>query len=290
MNRSLKPIAALAVMTALLAACQPGGAGTTAGPATTDATPSPPPAGASTSPSPSAAVSASPSPSTSANPGATAGAGEQQSVRPLYKMNNAYDLVPLEAETSKKVVLLTFDDGPKDTATLTPILDALDKHKAKAIFFVNGNRVKAHPELLKEIDRRGQTIGNHTWSHNDLAKQSNAEIDKELEDVQAIVKEVVGYAPVFLRPPFGSSNAYARQKAEELGLLRMNWSNGSLDWDASTKNKPQLVIQNVLDQLHPGSNILMHELPWTAEALDSLLTRLEEQGYGFVDPASIQHP
>ncbi|MNJ63375.1 hypothetical protein D3C77_592720 [compost metagenome] len=67
----------------------------------------------------------------------------------------------------------------------------------------------------------------------------------------------------------------------------MTWSNGSLDWDAKFKNKPDGVIKNVMDQLHPGSNILMHELPWTEQALDELLTRIEAEGYGFVDPRSI---
>ncbi|MBP1155228.1 hypothetical protein ACVLD2_000864 [Paenibacillus sp. PvR052] len=69
----------------------------------------------------------------------------------------------------------------------------------------------------------------------------------------------------------------------------MTWSNGSKDWEMTVKNNsPDQVVANVLEQLRPGSNILMHELPWTAEALDTLLTRLEEVGYGFVDPEIIQ--
>ncbi|MNI28548.1 hypothetical protein D3C73_823280 [compost metagenome] len=69
----------------------------------------------------------------------------------------------------------------------------------------------------------------------------------------------------------------------------MTWSNGSLDWEMSTKkNDPNKVIANVMNQLHGGSNILMHELPWTVTALDSLLTQLEEKGYTFVDPRAIE--
>ena len=68
----------------------------------------------------------------------------------------------------------------------------------------------------------------------------------------------------------------------------MTWSNGSLDWESESKNKPDTVVSNVLEQLHPGSNILMHELPWTVEALDTLLTKLEAKGYGFVDPRQIE--
>lgn len=70
-------------------------------------------------------------------------------------------------------------------------------------------------------------------------------------------------------------------------MLYMTWSNGSLDW-ADNQHKPDGVIKSVMDQLAPGSNILMHELPWTAEALDTLLTKIEQAGYTFVDPRAIE--
>jgi peptidoglycan/xylan/chitin deacetylase (PgdA/CDA1 family) len=68
----------------------------------------------------------------------------------------------------------------------------------------------------------------------------------------------------------------------------MTWSNGSLDWEQKSPGNPDKVITNVLDQLHPGANILMHELTWTASALDDLLTKLEEKGYTFIDPETIE--
>lgn len=79
-----------------------------------------------------------------------------------------------------------------------------------------------------------------------------------------------------------------KEAAKNHGMLYMTWSNGSLDWDKSAKDKPDEVIRNVLEQLHPGANILMHELKWTADALDELLATLESKGYGFIDPASIE--
>ncbi|WP_326998777.1 polysaccharide deacetylase family protein [Cohnella kolymensis] len=203
-----------------------------------------------------------------------------------------YRIVPIDkAKNASKVVLLTFDDGPKDKLTLTLLLDTLDKHNAKAIFFVNGYRVKAHPELLKEIDNRKQVIGNHSWDHINLKKEKPAKIKQQLESVQTIVKEVTGKTPVFFRPPFGSANASVHQIAKDNSMLFMTWSNGSLDWDLGRKvkdsDKPKAVIKNVMEQLHDGSNILMHELPWTAAAMDELLTALENKGYSFVDPNSI---
>ncbi|NMP10760.1 polysaccharide deacetylase family protein [Paenibacillus polymyxa] len=210
----------------------------------------------------------------------------------MYHLDKAYNVIPNQQGVEKKVVLLTFDDGPKEAVMINKIIDILDKHKAKAIFFVNGYRVKEHPELLKLIHDRGQPIGNHSWDHIVLKNKSEAEVKKQIETVQKIVKDTTGQAPVFFRPPHGAGGDVGRKVAKQNGLLYMTWSVGSLDWTMK-KNQPhktETLLKNVTEQLHPGSNILMHELPWTAEALDSLLTRLEQKGYQFVDPQSIEIP
>ncbi|MCF7753487.1 MULTISPECIES: polysaccharide deacetylase family protein [Paenibacillus] len=212
----------------------------------------------------------------------------EEKVDKTYHMNENYYIKPNDEASPNKVVLLTFDDGPKEEKMITSLIDTLDKHNAKAIFFVNGYRVKSHPELLKLIHERGQIVGNHAWDHEDLKKMSNAEAAKQVTDVQKIVKDTIGEEPQFFRPPFGSGNDALKAAVKKNGMLYMTWSNGSLDWDKSTKDKPEKVIQNVLDQLNPGSNILMHELPWTVEALDELLTKLEKKGYSFVDPRAIE--
>jgi Predicted xylanase/chitin deacetylase len=209
---------------------------------------------------------------------------------PQYRMNGVYRFEPIDGAAEKKVVLLTFDDGPKDRTVLEQMLDALDSHQAKAVFFVNGYRAVKQPELLELIHERGHAIGNHSWDHIDLKKEQEEVVREQIGRVQRLVEETIGEAPKMFRPPFGSGGEYVKGIAEEFGLLFTTWSNGSLDWDASTKNKPDAVIENVLDQLHPGANILMHELPWTAEALDELLGKIEEEGYGFLDPALIEIP
>ncbi len=251
---------------------------------------------ASQAESPAVSPSASPSVPPSASPEASGKARPSQKpeateTEKTYRMNKAYRIVPVDKDKAEsKVVLLTFDDGPKDKETLDPILDALDKHHAKAIFFVNGYRVKANPELLKEIDERGQVIGNHAWDHIELKKEKAPKIKEQIEKVQAIVEEITGKTPVFFRPPFASANDSVHQIAKDSGLLFMTWSNGSLDWNMNKvpmDKRPQAVIDNIMEQLHEGSNILMHELPWTAETLDNLLEQLELKGYSFVDPNAI---
>ncbi|AIQ36885.1 xylanase deacetylase [Paenibacillus sp. FSL R5-0345] len=240
---------------------------------------------------PTAEVAVTPTPQATLE-GETAGSNTNTGAEvPLqYHMNKNYDIVPNEESTNKKVVLLTFDDGPKDANMINPLMDILDKHQAKAIFFVNGYRVKAHPELLELIHKRGGIIGNHSWDHIILKDKSYAEVKKQIEDVQSIVKETIGEAPHFFRPPHGAGGDVGKKIAAENGMLYMTWSNGSLDWEMKEKEteKTDKLIKNVTDQLHSGSNILMHELPWTVEALDKLLTTLEGKGYSFVDPRSIE--
>jgi peptidoglycan/xylan/chitin deacetylase (PgdA/CDA1 family) len=266
-------------------------------------------AGATASSSPQGASSgtgtaaASPSPQATANGNAGNGntatgnnagdpsGGEASAEIPLlYHMNKNYDIIPNEVGTNKKVILLTFDDGPKDAAMINPLMDTLDKHHAKAIFFVNGYRVKEHPELLKLIQSRGGIIGNHSWDHIVLKDQPYAKVKQQIEDVQNIVKEITGEAPHFFRPPHGAGGDIGKKVAAENGMLYMTWSVGSLDWEMKENEtgKTEKLIKNVTSQLHSGSNILMHELPWTVEGLDTLLTTLEGKGYSFVDPRSIE--
>lgn len=212
---------------------------------------------------------------------------EPSAVEKAYYINKIYDVKPLDESVESQVVLLTFDDGPKDEEMVHGLLDTLDKHQAKAIFFVNGFRVKANPELLQLIHERGHAIGNHSWDHINLKKESEESIRQQIDDVQQIVAETIGESPRFFRPPHGAYNEYLLAYVAEQDMIFMNWSNGSLDWDRDNQT-PEAVIANVLEQLRPGSNILMHELPWTVEALDELLTKLDELGYGFVNPHAIQ--
>ncbi|WP_322922558.1 polysaccharide deacetylase family protein [Paenibacillus campi] len=206
-----------------------------------------------------------------------------------YHMNKSYNIVPNEesAATPKKVVLLTFDDGPKDKNMINSMMDTLDKHHAKAIFFVNGYRIKSHPELLKLIYDRGGVIGNHTYDHIVLKKESKAKVTQQIEDTQTLIKQTIDVSPRFLRAPNGATNDTVHELAKKHNMLYMNWSVGSLDW--VNQKEPDAVITNVMDQLHSGSIILMHELPWTVEALDRLLTKLEQKGYSFVDPNAIDN-
>lgn len=281
---TMNTICAVFALTALLTSCS-SPSKTTAG--SVNALPSASSAAAQ-SPSSQQTSPAPETPTLSATPAAEPSPSPKVKA-PLYKMTTVYRLVPIdETKTSKKAVLLTFDDAPHNEEVINSLLDTLDKHKAKAIFFVNGYRVKQHPELLKLINDRGQTIGNHSWDHIDLKKEEPGKVESQIADVQAEVKALIGKEPIFFRPPYGSGGDTVKAAAKNHGMLFMTWSNGSLDWEQKAPGDPDKVIGNVLEQLHPGANILMHELKWTAAALDGLLTKLGEKGYSFIDPETIK--
>ncbi|RTE10489.1 polysaccharide deacetylase family protein [Paenibacillus whitsoniae] len=272
----------LLTLTFVLAACS-------ADPAQTTSTVSPAPATAAATATTLPTATPSPTPTATPTPSPSPTPSEAAEVPKTYHMNKNYDIVPNDPAGNKKVILLTFDDGPKELEMNQSLIDILHKHKAKAIFFMNGYRIKQKPELVKLVYDNGNYIGNHAWDHDNLKDMTNEKIDKQVDDVQAIVKSLIGVTPQFFRPPFGSGNDYLKAKIKSEKMLYMTWSNGSLDWEMTNKNNdPKKVIENVMQQLHSGSNILMHELPWTVSALDELLTKLEEKGYSFIDPGAIE--
>lgn len=203
-----------------------------------------------------------------------------------YYMTSSYRFKPIDPEDETKVVLLTFDDGPKEEDMIDQMLEVLEAHNAKAIFFLNGYRIEANPELAVKLFEAGHALGNHSWDHIALSKESEDKIDEQIESVQNIIEELTGETPRFFRPPFAAGNDYVKNKAKDEGMLYMTWSNGSEDWVKKYQN-PEGVIGRVMEQLHPGANILMHELPWTVEALDKLLVSIEAEGYTFLNPHMI---
>lgn len=203
-----------------------------------------------------------------------------------YVNQKNYLIQPIDEDSDKKVVLLTFDDAPQGKFT-KDILDILDKHQAKAIFFINGHYAVKEKELLKEIYDRGHLIGNHTWWHENLKSLDLEKTKSEILDVNLLIEEVTGESPKYFRPPFGVMSQYASAIIEEEKMQKMNWSLGSLDWQYTKPEQSQQVIEQVVNNITPGANILMHDKEVTSLALDKMLTILKEKGYSFVLPTEV---
>jgi peptidoglycan/xylan/chitin deacetylase (PgdA/CDA1 family)/uncharacterized protein YbdZ (MbtH family) len=185
-------------------------------------------------------------------------------------------------------VVLTFDDGPLGLNTQT-VLDTLQKHCVKAIFFSVGRMAMANPKLIQEAERRGHTIGSHTWSHPRAMHQLSLDDNKlEIEKGFAAVGQAVGkpIAPFFRFPGFRDS----REAVTYLASRNISvWAADVISGDTDPGANPARVTKDVIARLHPlGKGIvLFHDIKKpTAEALDGILTELEKEGYKFVHVVS----
>ena len=136
--------------------------------------------------------------------------------------------------TQKPLIALTFDDGPHPT--LTPrLLDILDDKNVRATFYLLGSRVARHPELAKRIRRDGHEIGNHTWSHPNLANRSDTTLLSELERTTEVIQKATGKRPRTMRPPYGSLTMRQRRLVNsKLRMPTVMWSIDSLDYTGSS--------------------------------------------------------
>lgn len=208
--------------------------------------------------------------------------------QPAIKWNSPGIGLPLKSDDpaaqGKKVAMLTFDDGPHPKYT-DMILATLKQENVKALFFITGYGAK-NMEVLERIHKDGHTIGVHTMTHPNMAKLSVAEQRQEIEPLIALIEKVTGQKPKYFRPPFGAYNDDLRGLMKEYGMELINWTNGSLDWadtDANGHKDPNKVVADVIKQLHPGANILMHDIhKHTAEALPELIKQIRAKGYEFV--------
>ncbi|MDQ0095604.1 polysaccharide deacetylase family protein [Paeniglutamicibacter psychrophenolicus] len=173
-----------------------------------------------------------------------------------------------------KCVALTFDDGPGPYTE--SLLDVLDKHNAKASFFLIGKDVAKYPDIVREELASGHEIGNHTWSHQDLAKLSPAAAERELSKADEAIKKATGTAPTLMRPPYGTITE-SLTKAQPVPVVM--WSDDTLDW--KTRNAKKTV--KAAEDIKPGSIVLMHDIhKSTIAAVPKILEDLGAQGYHFV--------
>ncbi len=181
-------------------------------------------------------------------------------------------------------VWLTIDDGPSaDTAA---ILDALDRHGARATFFLVGERARARPGLVREIRRRGHGIGNHSQTHPSgrfwgLGPRALA---GEVGQAQRALAEVAGEAPRWFRSVAGHTSPFLAAPLRAHGLARVAWSARGYD---AVDGDPVRVLQRIGRGLHPGAIVLLHEGAAhgrSVEIVEAALCLLEERGYGTAEP------
>jgi peptidoglycan/xylan/chitin deacetylase (PgdA/CDA1 family) len=177
-------------------------------------------------------------------------------------------------------IAMTFDDGP--SATLTPkLLDLLATHHIKATFFVIGENVAEHPEVVARAAREGHEIANHSWSHPNLGKMSDDSVRRQLRQTDDAIKNATGRRPTLMRPPYGSITAREKRWIhDEFGYDIILWDVDPYDWK---RPGPAVVRARILKETRPGSIVLSHDIhPGTIEAMPSTFDELEAKGFKFV--------
>ncbi len=177
---------------------------------------------------------------------------------------------PVTTHTGDDRILITIDDGP-DPHDTPKLLDLLDRYQSKAIFFMIGEKVRAYPDLAREVLRRGHEIGNHTLTHPQASFwcAGPSRTRREIAECDLILQQTTGVKPKWFRAPVGHRNGFTHPVARELGLEVMAWSRRG--YDAVEKDAAK-VLARILPDLAPGDIVLLHEAtPIALEVLEGVL-------------------
>ncbi len=184
----------------------------------------------------------------------------------------------------KKLIALTFDDGPNTKTTLETI-EVLSKHQVTASFFLIGNLITEEtiPVVQKEVEM-GYDIQNHSWTHSFMNKMTADEIKEEIRMTSEKITSITGKEPRFFRPPFIEVNDLMYEVID----MPFICGQGVEDWvpSVSAKERAKRVIEQAVD----GSIVLLHDLMGntnTVEALDTIIPELKKRGFEFVTISEI---
>lgn len=185
-------------------------------------------------------------------------------------------------KTNEKVIALTFDDGPLP-GTTEETLAQLQKENIKATFFVIGVEAKRHPMQLKAIIASGNQVGNHSFSHKNMAFMSPQEVASEVEDNDTLIRAAGYKGQIPFRAPYNA-------KFVTLPYYLMSKNRADISRDVIPKEGKNITSQQIIDEVvknvQPGSIILLHPMyahtASSRKAIVPLVSRLKTLGYRFV--------
>ena len=192
-------------------------------------------------------------------------------------------------------VVLTFDDGP-DPVHTREVLDVLDRHQAKATFFVIGKKAEQHTDLVEEIVRRGHAVGVHGFAHDRLfSLRGSKRVKDDLERAVRVLEKITGTTPTLFRPPIGHTNPTIARVADLLDLTMVGWSVRARDGLAGTTADD--VLARISRGLEDGAIVLLHDAPERGTrkpagvtALPAILDRIAAKNLRVVELAQWLEP
>ena len=186
-----------------------------------------------------------------------------------------------DAAAGRNEIALTFDDGP-DPEVTPKVLDILDSHHAKASFFVIGDKAAAHPELIREIVKRGHSIENHSQKHSHVfGLFAWTALRKDIGTAQEIIAGITGQSPAFFRSPMGIRNPLLDPVIAQFGLRYITWTRRGFD---TVTSNAAVVLERLTRKMSAGDILLLHdrrthgERAIVLEVLPALLDRIAAAG------------
>ena len=177
--------------------------------------------------------------------------------------------------TNKKLVAITFDDGPGPYTN--KLLDILNANKAHATFFMLGNNLEKYRSVVLNVYNSGNEIGYHSYAHTNFKRQDIATIKSELDQSNAILKNITGTTFSLIRPPYGSINNEIKEAIDVSFIL---WSVDTEDW---RHKDSEYLLNYVLENIYAGAIILFHDIHATSvDAMTKILPYLYAEGYQVV--------
>jgi peptidoglycan-N-acetylglucosamine deacetylase len=183
-------------------------------------------------------------------------------------------------------IALSFDDGPWPTPPATAFISLLAHYHAPATFFEIGRQIPEFDptgSIERSMLANGDMIGNHTWTHPDMAGLAPAEQTSELEQTQAAIKHATGFTPCLWRPPYGSISPSLVTLARSLGLITVMWNIDPRDWSLPGVGE---IEGNIIENARNGGITEMHfgggPRYETLDALPDIITTLRARGFRFV--------
>lgn len=198
-----------------------------------------------------------------------------------FKENGVYDpsvKVEPQIDPSKKMVALTFDDGPG--AYTGRLLDCLERNHAKATFFMVGTNVANYKSTVKRMANLGCELGNHSYNHSSFTSLSYDSMRWQVTTTNNLIYSAAGAYPTLFRLPYG--NGYNSSTVlSALQLPSIYWSIDPRDW--ANTGDPQHTVNAVLDSVQSGDIVLMHDIYYsTVRAAETIIPSLISRGYQLV--------
>lgn len=176
------------------------------------------------------------------------------SIVPTY-YNKLFNKRVVKEVDGDKNIMLTFDDGP-DRRYIYDLMDLLDRHDVKAIFFMVGENAEKNKDIVKELVDRGHRVGMHSWQHKNAMLYSYFYTKKDFENSIRIMKELNLNTRLY-RPPWGHVNIFSNYFANKYGMRLIYWNVMAEDWKASSS--PKMIHRKLLDRVKSHSIICLHD-------------------------------